>query len=66
LDIKIKNDKICTHEIKSKIAMAKAVGLFNSKKTHFTSKLILNLKKKLLKCHIRSVALYGAETWKSR
>jgi len=37
-------------EIKSKIAMAKAG--FNKKKTLFTSKLDLNLRKKLVKCYI--------------
>jgi hypothetical protein len=29
----------------------------------FTSKLDLELRKKLLKCYIWSIALYGAETW---
>ena len=29
----------------------------------FTSKLDLELKKKLVKCYIWSTALYGAETW---
>jgi hypothetical protein len=45
--------------------MAKAA--FNRKKTLFTSKLDLNLRKKLVKWYIWSVALYGAETrtlWK--
>jgi hypothetical protein len=32
----------------------------------FTSKLDLNLKKKLVKCYIWSIALYGAETWTLR
>jgi hypothetical protein len=31
--------------------------------TLFTSKLDLNLRKKLVKCCIWSIALYGAETW---
>ena len=44
--------------------MAKAV--FNKKKTVFTSKLDLNLRKKLVKCYIWSMALYGAETWTLR
>ena len=43
--------------------MAKAA--FN-KKTLFTSKLGLNLRKKLVKCYILSMALYGAETWTLR
>ena len=41
--------------------MAKAA--FNKKKALFTSKLDLNLRKKLVKCYIWSMALYGAETW---
>ena len=58
------NDGRCTCEIKSRIAMVKAA--FNKKKTLFTSKLDLNLRKKLVKCYIWSMALYGAETWKLR
>jgi hypothetical protein len=34
-----------------------------NKKTVFTSKLDLNLRKKLVKCYIWSIALYGAGTW---
>jgi hypothetical protein len=33
----------------------------NKKKTLFSSKLGLNLRKKLAKCYIWSIALYGAE-----
>jgi len=55
------NDGRCTCEIKSRTAMAKAA--FNKKKTLFTSKLDLNLRKKLVKCHNWSMAIYGAETW---
>ena len=44
--------------------MAKAA--FNKKKTLFTSKLGLNLRKKLVKRYIWSMALYGAETWTLR
>jgi len=58
------NDGRCTCEIKSRIAMAKAA--FSKKKTLFTSKLDLNLRKKLIKCYIWSIALYGAETWTLR
>jgi hypothetical protein len=36
------------------------------KKTLFTSKLDLNLRKKLVNCYIWSIALYGAETWTLR
>ena len=41
------NDGRCTCEIKSRITMAKVA--FNKKKTLFTSKLDLNLRKKLVK-----------------
>jgi hypothetical protein len=53
------DDGRCTSEIKSRIAIAKAA--FNNKKKLFTSKLDLNLRKKLVKCYIWSVDLYGAE-----
>jgi hypothetical protein len=36
---------------------------FKNKKTLFTSKLDLNLRNKLVKCYIWSIALCGAETW---
>jgi len=54
------DDGKCTCEIKSRIAMGKAA--FNKKKNLFTSKLDLNLRKKLVKCCVWSMALYGAET----
>jgi hypothetical protein len=54
----------CTREIKSSIAMAKAA--FNKKKTFVTRKLDFNLRRKLVKCYIWSIALYGAETWTLR
>ena len=41
--------------------MAKAA--FNKMKTLFTGTLGLNLRKKLVKCYIWSIALCGAETW---
>ena len=60
----ITNDAGCTREIKSRIAMAKSA--LNKKKTLFTSTLDLNLRKKLVKCYIWGIALYGAETWTLR
>jgi hypothetical protein len=57
----ITHDARCTHELKHRIAMAKAA--FNKKKTLFATKLDFNLRKKLVKCCIWSIALYGAETW---
>jgi len=67
------NDGRCTCEIKSRIVMAKAA--FNKKKTFFTSKLDLNLRKKLVKCYIflawlcivLKLGLFGQQirnTWK--
>jgi hypothetical protein len=38
----------------------------STRRTLFTSKLDLNLRKKLVKCYIWSIALYGAETWTLR
>jgi hypothetical protein len=53
-------DAMCTREIKSRTAMAKAK--FN-KKTFFTIKLHLNLRKKPVKRYIWSAGLYGTKTW---
>jgi hypothetical protein len=50
----------CTCEIKSRIAMPKAA--FNKKRALFTSKMDKELRKKLAKCYIWSIALYGAKT----
>ena len=58
------NDGRCTCEIKCRIARAKAA--FNKKRTLFTSTLDLELRKKLVKCYIWSIASYGAETWTLR
>jgi hypothetical protein len=60
----IANDTRCTREIKTRISMEKAA--FNKKRTLFTSKLDLELRKKLAKCYIWNIALYGAETWALR
>jgi hypothetical protein len=57
-------DARCTREIKARIAMANAA--FSRKKTLFTSKLDLELRRKLVKCYIWSIALCGAETWTLR
>jgi hypothetical protein len=55
----ITNDARCTQEIKSRIAMAKAD--FKTRELLFTSKLDLNLGKKLVKCCMWNTALCGAE-----
>ena len=57
-------DGRCNCEIKSRISIAKAA--FNKKKNLFSSKLDLNLTKKLVKFYVWSMALYGAETWSLR
>jgi hypothetical protein len=64
LDSILTNDGICTCEIKCRIAMVKAA--FNKKRTPFTSTLDLELRKKLVKCYVWSIAFYGAETWTLR
>ena len=48
------NDGRCTCEIKCRITMAKAA--FNKKRALFTSTLDLELRKKLVKCYIWSIA----------
>jgi hypothetical protein len=48
----------------SSIAMAKAA--FYKTKNLFTNTLDLNLRKKLVKFYIWTIALYGAETWTLR
>ena len=58
------NDGRCICEIKCRIAMAKAA--FNKKEALFTCTLDLELRKKIVKCSIWSIALYGAETWTLR
>jgi hypothetical protein len=40
--------------------------VFRVKRTLFTSTLDLELRKKLVKCYVWSIALYGAETWTLR
>ena len=47
------HDDKCTRDIKYRFAIAKVV--FCRKKTLFTSKLDLNLRKKLVKCYIWSI-----------
>ena len=60
----LRNDWRCTCEIKCRIATAKAA--FSKKRTLFSSTLDLELRKKLVKCYIWSIALYGGETWTLR
>jgi hypothetical protein len=44
--------------------MAKAA--FDKKRTLFTSTLDLEFRKKLVKCYVWNIALYGAESWTLR
>jgi hypothetical protein len=60
----VTNDVRCTREIKYSIAMEKVT--FSKKITVFTRKLDLNIRKKLAKCFIWSIAFYGAGTWTLR
>lgn len=53
-----------TKEIKLRIAVAKEA--FNKKKKLLCEPINKNLRKRLVKCYIWSVALYGAETWTMR
>jgi hypothetical protein len=55
------NGTRCTREIKPRIVMGKAA--FVIKKALFTSRLDIYLRKKVPKCYIWSVALFGAENW---
>uniref|UniRef100_A0A8D8XEA4 Craniofacial development protein 2 n=1 Tax=Cacopsylla melanoneura TaxID=428564 RepID=A0A8D8XEA4_9HEMI len=58
----ITNDGTSRKEIISRIGQAKCA--FNKKKELFTSRSIdLNLRKRLIKTYVWSVALYGSETW---
>ena len=54
-------DGYSTKGIPSKIEMAKEV--FMEKKKLFTGKMNLELKKRIMKCLVWSVALYATETW---
>ena len=47
-----------------RIAIAKEA--FNRKMSLLTSKLNIELKKKLVRCYVWSIALYGSETWTQR
>jgi hypothetical protein len=43
-----------------------AEAAFDRKKTLFSRKSYLNLRKQLMKCYIWSISLIGAETWTFR
>ena len=58
------NDGRRTCEIKCRFAMTKAA--FNKKRALSTGTLDVELRKKLVKCYVWSMALHGAETWTLR
>ena len=61
LGCKISSNMNCCQEVKQRIAMAKEA--FNRKRSLFCGPLEEELRKRLVKCFVWSVALYGAETW---
>ena len=54
----------CCQEVKKRILIAKEA--FNRNRSIFCGLLEKELRKRLLKCFVWSVALYGAETWTLR
>ena len=61
LGCNISSNMNCCQEVKQRIEMAKEV--FNRKRSIFCGPLEKELRKKIVKCFVWSVALYGAETW---
>jgi len=57
----ITEDGYCDKEIRSRIGLAKVK--FMERKKIQTSKMNLDLRKRIVKCLVCSVALYAAETW---
>ena len=60
----ISSDMSCNQEVKMRIAIAKEA--FNRRKNVFCGPMDIGLRKRLVKCFVWSVALYGAETWTLR
>lgn len=60
----ISEDGTCEAELKSRIAMAK--DAFNKRRELLTKRMSINLKKRIIKIIVWSVALYGSETWTLR
>ena len=57
----IAEDARCEREIKKRIAMAKEA--YNRRGELMRGSLPMNIKKRMVKTLVWSVALYGAETW---
>ena len=64
LGCNISSNMNCCQEVKKIIAMAKEA--FNRKRSIFCGPLDKELRKRLVKCLVWSVVLYGAETWTLR
>jgi hypothetical protein len=62
----ITNDARCIREIVVNPGLPRQKQYSTERRLFFTSKLHLNLRKNLVKCYIKSTALYGAETWTFR
>lgn len=60
----ISYDMRCSREVKIRIAMAKEA--FNKRRNIFFGYFDKELQKRLVKCFVQSVELYGAETWTLR
>ena len=58
------NNMNCCQEVKQRIAIAKEA--FDRKRSIFCGSLEKDLRKRLMKCFVWTVALYGAETWTLR
>ena len=56
----VSEDGYCTKEIRSRIETVKKVFM---EKELFTGKMNVELKKRIMKCLVWSVALYAAQTW---
>ena len=61
LGCNISSNLICCLEVKQRIAIAKEA--FNMKRSIFCGPLEKELRKRIVKFFVWSVALYGAETW---
>jgi hypothetical protein len=57
-------DGYCTREIKMRISIAKEA--FNRKISFLTRNLNIELREKLVRYYVWSIALYGSETWTLR
>ena len=64
LECNISSNMNCCQEVKQRIAMAKEA--FGRKRSIFCGLLEKELRKRLVKCFVCCVVLYGAETWTRR